>query len=88
MKSNALLINIARGGLIDEAALLETIESKKIGGVALDCFEEEPYSGSLLSLPNIQATAHMGSYAQEARSMMEAEACTLMVNGLKDSGLI
>lgn len=88
MKSNALLINVARGGLIDEAALLKTMEDKKIAGAALDCFEEEPYSGPLLSLQNIQATTHMGSYAQEARSMMESEACTLMVNGLKDLGLL
>lgn len=88
MKSNALLINVARGGLIDEAALLKTMEVKKIGGVALDCFEEEPYNGPLLSLPNIQVTAHMGSYALEARSMMESEACTLMVNGLKELGYL
>lgn len=88
MKSNALLINVARGGLIDEAALLKTMEEKKIAGAALDCFEEEPYSGPLLSLQNIQATTHMGSYAQEARSMMESEACTVMVNGLKNLGLL
>lgn len=88
MKSAALLINVARGGLIDEAALLKTMEAKKIAGVALDCFEEEPYNGPLLSLPNIQVTAHMGSYAQEARSMMESEACTLMVNRLKELGYL
>lgn len=88
MKPNALLINVARGGLIDENALLKVMEDKKIAGAALDCFEEEPYSGPLLSLQNLQATAHMGSYAQEARSMMESEACTLMVNGLKDLGLL
>lgn len=88
MKPGALLINISRGGLIDEVALLKTIEAKKIAGVALDCFEVEPYSGPLLSFPNIQATAHMGSYAQEARSMMESEACRLMVKGLKDLSLL
>ena len=88
MKPSALLINVARGGLIDENALLKSLEANKIGGAALDCFEEEPYSGPLLSLNNIQTTAHMGSYAQEARSMMEAEACKLMVNGLKELGLL
>jgi D-3-phosphoglycerate dehydrogenase / 2-oxoglutarate reductase len=88
MKSNSLLINVARGGLIDEAALLKTLEAKKIGGAALDCFEEEPYSGPLLSLPNIQVTAHMGSYAKEARSMMESEACALLVKGLNDLGFL
>lgn len=88
MKPNALLINVARGGLIDENALLKAMEDKKVAGAALDCFEEEPYSGPLLSLQNLQATAHMGSYAHEARSMMESEACTLMVKGLKDLGLL
>lgn len=88
MKPSALLINVARGGLIDENALLKALEAKKIGGAALDCFEEEPYNGPLLSLNNIQTTAHMGSYAKEARSMMEAEACKVMVNGLKELSLL
>lgn len=87
MKSNALLINVARGGLIDEDALLSAIQAKRLGGVALDCFEEEPYTGPLLACDRVQMTAHMGSYAQEARAMMEAEACTSLVHGLRQHGL-
>jgi D-3-phosphoglycerate dehydrogenase len=61
---------------------------KRLGGAALDCFENEPYSGPLLACENVQMTAHMGSYAREARSMMEAEACALLVKGLRQHGLL
>jgi D-3-phosphoglycerate dehydrogenase len=88
MKPSSLLVNVARGGLIDEDDLLDAIKSGHIAGVALDSFETEPYSGPLLQFDNVQVTAHMGSYAQEARSMMESEACRLMVKGLKDLGLL
>ncbi len=87
MKSNSLLINVARGGLIDEEALLSAVQENRLGGVALDCFEAEPYSGPLLVCDRVQMTSHMGSYAQEARAMMEAEACASLVHGLRQQGL-
>ena len=87
MKPSALLINVARGGLIDEYALLEALQTGKIAGAGLDCFEVEPYNGPLTACENVQITAHMGSYAKEARSMMEAEACEALVSGLRKHGL-
>lgn len=88
MKQNAFLVNIARGGLIDEIALLDVLKDNKLSGVSLDCFEEEPYTGPLLSINKVQVTAHMGSYAKEARMMMESEACANLVKGLRNNGLL
>lgn len=88
MKPSALLINVARGGLIDEAALYTAMKAQRLAGVALDCFEEEPYKGALCSCDHVQMTAHMGSYAREARSIMESEACSLLVSALQTLGLI
>lgn len=88
MKQGAVLINVARGGLIDEEALLEALKSEKLSGVALDCFEVEPYDGPLIQSKNIQISAHMGSYAKEARNLMEAEACRRLMDGLRKNGVI
>lgn len=88
MKPSTLLINVSRGGLIDEDALFQALESRTILGAALDCFETEPYSGSLLKLANVQVTAHMGSYARETRVQMEIDASTALINGLKGKGLL
>ncbi len=74
MKQGAILINAARGGLVDETALKEALDSGHLAAAALDCFEQEPYQGELLECPTAILTCHMGSYAKEARAMMEHEA--------------
>ncbi len=88
MKPTALLVNVARGGLIDEKALFAALQEKRLAGVALDCFEAEPYLGPLSNCEGVQMTAHMGSYAREARAMMEQEACANLVDGLRHHGLV
>jgi len=69
-----VVVNTARGGLIDEEALYASLTEGRIAGAALDVYETEPYSGPLATLPNVMLTCHMGSYARQVRSAMESEA--------------
>ena len=71
MKSNSILINTARGGLIDEKALACALKEKRIAGVGLDVFEvEPPFENELLSCPEVFPTAHIGGSAEEAITSM------------------
>ena len=88
MKSTAYLINTSRGGLIDEDALYILIKNKLIAGAGLDAFSHEPYNGSLIELPQVLLTAHMGSYAKEARINQEIESARNLVRHLKESKLL
>jgi D-3-phosphoglycerate dehydrogenase len=82
MKKSALLVNVARGGLIDEEALYNALKNGEIAGAALDCFEVEPYIGKLAELDNTVFTPHMGSSASEGRLLMEKEAVDNLINEL------
>jgi D-3-phosphoglycerate dehydrogenase len=88
MKNGSYVVNISRGGLVDEDALLAALKSGQIAGAALDCFEHEPYEGELRNFENVQITAHMGSYARETRDLMEREASQLLVNALMEIKLL
>lgn len=88
MKKGSYIVNISRGGLVDEEALLTALKSGHLAGAALDCFEQEPYEGELSKLENVQITAHMGSYARETRDLMEREASQLLVNALHEKNLL
>jgi len=83
MKNSAVLVNAARGGLIDEAALVEALQSETLSGAAIDCFETEPYAGPLVQLKNVLMTAHIGSYAREGRMIMEQQATDNLLNALR-----
>lgn len=80
MKPGAILLNLARGGLVDEGALLEALERRALAGAYLDTFEREPYSGPLAQCRNVLLTPHAGSYAREARVAMELEAVQNLLN--------
>jgi len=68
MKKNAIIINCARGGLIDEKALYEALRNRKIRAAALDVFEEEPPKNNpLLTLDNVIGTPHQGASTEEAQ---------------------
>ena len=93
MKQGAIVINTARGGLIDEVAAADAIRSGKLKGLGLDAFEEEPLLDSpLKGLPRVIFTPHTGAHTAEAVSnmgMMSAqnalavvrnEACRFIIN--------
>lgn len=71
MRPGALLLNTARGEVVDEAALLAALDSGSLGGAALDVFHEEPYAGPLARRDDVLLTCHMGSCADEGRKAME-----------------
>jgi D-3-phosphoglycerate dehydrogenase / 2-oxoglutarate reductase len=74
MKPDALIINTARGGIINERDLAEVMTSGHLGGAAIDVFEEEPYSGPLAGIERCILTSHMGSMTVDCRTRMEIEA--------------
>ncbi|WP_334110665.1 phosphoglycerate dehydrogenase, partial [Thermodesulfitimonas autotrophica] len=68
MKPGVRIINCARGGIVDEAALYAALKEGKVAGAALDVFEQEPVTDSpLFSLPNVVVTPHLGASTVEAQ---------------------
>jgi D-3-phosphoglycerate dehydrogenase / 2-oxoglutarate reductase len=88
MKTGVLIINTSRAGLIDEKALIAALENKKLGGVALDVFEEEPYQGPLINhTGNTILTPHVASSAGTYRYDIEKESMENLLTGLKKQGI-
>ena len=74
MKPNVRLINVARGGIIDEQALYDAVEAGKVAGAAIDVFTEEPaLSNILLKSEKIIVTPHLGASTQEAQANVSLE---------------
>lgn len=84
MKNSAILINTARGAVIDEKALAEALKSHRIAGAALDVFEEEPHiTETLYGLENVVLTPHIGTATIDARIAMGYEALENIRNFLQ-----
>jgi D-3-phosphoglycerate dehydrogenase len=85
MKKGACLINCARGGVVDEGAVLEALASGQLGGAALDVFSKEPPEPSpLFEHENLIATPHLGASTKEAQEKVAIELAEVFVGFLKD----
>ena len=92
MKPTAFLINTSRGKVVEEAALIEALQSKRIAGAALDVFEFEPkIHPSLLAMPNVVVSPHMGTATSETRlamAMLTAENLLAALAGQRPPNLV
>ncbi|MEN0087903.1 MAG: hydroxyacid dehydrogenase [Pseudomonadota bacterium] len=84
MKSNAIVINAARGGVVDEAALVDALKADQLGGAALDVFETEPVTaetGTMFAgVPNLILTPHIAGVTQESNGRVS----TLIAQRVRD----
>jgi D-3-phosphoglycerate dehydrogenase len=87
MKRSAFLINTARGGLVDEIALLSAIDDGQVAGAALDVLESEtavtPVRSALVAHPKVIVTAHTGWLSEEARDALQVKAIDQIISSLK-----
>lgn len=84
-KSTARILNVARGGLVDEKALVQAISEGKLAGAALDVFEEEPLPSEspLLNNPNIIVTPHLGASTHEAQDRVARDVSLQILDVLR-----
>ncbi|MFT7642934.1 MAG: D-3-phosphoglycerate dehydrogenase, partial [Pirellulaceae bacterium] len=83
IKPGCRVINCARGGIYNEAALVDGLNSGKLGGVALDVYDSEPCTDSpLFGMKNVVCTPHLGASTEEAQTQVAVEACQLIINYL------
>jgi D-3-phosphoglycerate dehydrogenase / 2-oxoglutarate reductase len=87
MKEDAIIINTARGGIINEDDLYEIMQAGHLSGAAIDVFDFEPYAGKLREIERCILTAHMGSMSVDCRTRMEIEATEETVRFLSNQVL-
>ena len=84
MKDGAYIINCARGGVVDEEALLEALDSGKLAGAGLDVFGEEPPTNErLLKHPKVTLTPHIGAQTKEAQARVGEEVADIVISFAK-----
>jgi D-3-phosphoglycerate dehydrogenase len=84
MKKGVRIVNCARGGIVDEDALADAVESKHVAGAALDVFVNEPIDPNhrLLKLPGVVTTPHLGASTEEAQELVALEAAEIIAGFL------
>mgnify|MGYP000362523444 CR=1 FL=1 len=87
MKEDAIIINTARGGIINEDDLYEVMQAGHLSGAAIDVFDFEPYAGKLREIERCILTSHMGSMSIDCRARMEIEATEEAVRFLTNQPL-
>jgi D-3-phosphoglycerate dehydrogenase len=86
MKPGALVINCGRGGVIDEAALLEALDAGRLGGAALDVFAEEPPTDRRLAgHRKVVVTPHLGAQTSEAQERISIQTAEMVLAALAGS---
>jgi D-3-phosphoglycerate dehydrogenase len=85
MKSGVRIVNCARGGVVDEAALIRALDAGKVAGAALDVFETEPPAADdpILRQTNVSLTPHIGAATQEAQARVGDEAARIVIEFAK-----
>ena len=84
MKDGAFLINCARGGVVDETALLEALDSGKLAGAGVDVFVEEPTKNeALVNHPKVSVTPHIGAATKEAQTRIGTEIVSIICDFFK-----
>ncbi|MCB2291805.1 D-2-hydroxyacid dehydrogenase [Clostridium sp. CS001] len=84
MKDGAYLINCARGGVVDETALLEALDSGKLAGAGIDVFVEEPTKNeALVNHPKVSVTPHIGAATKEAQTRIGTEIVSIICDFFK-----
>ena len=88
IKPGARLINCARGGLVDEAAVAEALKSGRLAGAAFDVFDEEPATENVLfNAPNMVCTPHLGASTSEAQENVALQVAEQMSDYLMDGAI-
>jgi len=90
MKTSAFLINVARGGIINESDLALILSEEKIAGAAIDVFKQEPIEkeNPLLNIKNILLSPHLGASTQEAKEGVSVSICEQICDYLKNDNLV
>ena len=88
MKKDVCLINMSRGGIVNEKHLYNFLTNNPNASAAIDTFNDEPYSGELISLNNIYLTPHLASCTEISRKMMETGAVESVLNFINNKEIL